>query len=131
MAVFTNLTSLRMAVRSRSTFTWWIGKSSASRGSRNSDGIETLSCTLILTPSNDLMATIHNEKSAMPAVLREEDHDAWLTGSPPAAAAVVQQLYPSDLMVAWQVSRRLYANKTPDDASLIEPVPNSASQLAK
>jgi hypothetical protein len=34
-------------------------------------------------------------------------------------------------MIAWQVSQRLYANRTPDDASLIEAVPDSASQLAK
>jgi putative SOS response-associated peptidase YedK len=84
------------------------------------DGTEVLSCTLITTPANDLMAQIHNEKLRMPAVLREEDHDAWLRGSAAEAKAALTP-YPSDLMVTWQVSRRLYANKAPNDASLIEP----------
>jgi putative SOS response-associated peptidase YedK len=84
------------------------------------DGTEVLSCTLITTPPNDLMAQIHNEKLRMPAVLREEDHEAWLRGSPADAQAVLVP-YPADLMVAWQVSRRLYANKSPNDASLIVP----------
>jgi putative SOS response-associated peptidase YedK len=85
------------------------------------DGTEVLSCTLITTPANELMAQIHNEKLRMPAVLREEDHEAWLRGSAADAKAVLIP-YPSDLMVTWQVSRRLYANKGPNDATLIEPV---------
>jgi putative SOS response-associated peptidase YedK len=67
------------------------------------------------------MARIHNEKQRMPAVLREENHEAWLRGAPRDARSVLVP-YPSDLMVAWQVSRRLYANKSPNDASLIDPV---------
>jgi putative SOS response-associated peptidase YedK len=85
------------------------------------DGTEILSCALITTTPNDLMARIHNEKQRMPAVLREENHEAWLRGSPRDARSVLVP-YPSDLMVAWQVSRRLYANKSPNDASLIDPV---------
>jgi putative SOS response-associated peptidase YedK len=84
------------------------------------DGTEVLSCALITTPANELMAQIHNEKLRMPAVLREEDHDAWLRGSVAEAKSVLTP-YPSDIMVTWQVSRRLYANKGPNDASLIEP----------
>jgi putative SOS response-associated peptidase YedK len=90
---------------------------------KSADGTVTFSCTLILTPPNHLMARIHNEKLAMPTVLHEQDHETWLTGSQADARAVLNNLYPSDLMVAWQMSRRLYANKTPDDAGLIEPVP--------
>lgn len=89
---------------------------------RRDDGTEILSCTLITVPPNELMAQIHNEKQRMPAVLREEVHGAWLNGSPAEARAVLTP-YPSDTMVAWQVGRRLYANKTPDDASLIERLP--------
>lgn len=51
-------------------------------------------------------------------MLREEDHATWLTGSREQALQVLEP-YPSDGMEAWQVSR-LYANKTPDDAALIE-----------
>jgi putative SOS response-associated peptidase YedK len=63
----------------------------------------------------------------MPAVLREADHEAWLNGNPAEARAFLTP-YPSDGMVAWQVGRRLYANKTPNDASLISPVVDSASE---
>ena len=84
-------------------------------------GIEELSCALITTPANELLAQVHNEKLRMPAVLREEAHAAWLTGSPDEALQALEQ-YPSEGMEAWQVSRRLYANKTPDDEGLIERV---------
>lgn len=88
---------------------------------KREDGSEVLSCALITTPANAVMAEIHNEKLRMPAVLREENHEAWLAGSPEDAKAALAP-YPSDLMDAWQVSRRLYANKTSNDASLIAPV---------
>lgn len=88
---------------------------------RRADGSEVHSCSLITTPPNALLAEIHNEKQRMPAVLREENHEAWLTGSHEEAKAALEP-YPSDLMDAWQVSRRLYANKTPNDATLIAPV---------
>lgn len=89
---------------------------------RQEDGSESLSCALITMPANDLMAEIHNEKKRMPAVLLEEHHAAWLKGSPEEARAALVE-YPSADMVAWQVSRRLYAAKTPNDQSLIERVP--------
>lgn len=88
---------------------------------RGEDGAEGLSCALITTPANELMAEVHNEKLRMPAVLREEDHAAWLVGSPEQAMQALKP-YPSDGMEAWQVSRRLYANKAPDDEGLIERV---------
>src|ERR1700752_2188094 len=65
------------------------------------DGTEILSCALITTAPNDLMARIHNEKQRMPAVLREEDHEAWLRAAPRDARSLLVP-YPSDLMVAWQ-----------------------------
>lgn len=45
-------------------------------------------------------------------------HEAWLTGSAGEALQAVPP-YPSEAVAAWQVSRRLYANRTPDDESLI------------
>ena len=117
--------SSRTAAGSRSTCTSPTVPSSASRDSgdrrRQADGSQVLSCALITLPPNSLMAEIHNEKQRMPAVLREEDHDAWLQGSPQEAKASLVP-HPSDTMVAWQVSRRLYAVKTPNDAALVEPV---------
>jgi putative SOS response-associated peptidase YedK len=88
---------------------------------RQADGSQVLSCALITLPPNSLMAEIHNEKQRMPAVLREEDHEAWLLGTAQDAKAALVP-HPSDTMVAWQVTRRLYAVKTPNDAALIEPV---------
>lgn len=89
--------------------------------SRHEDSMEILSCTLITVPPNRLMAEIHNEKPRMPAILTEEDQDAWLTGSASDAKAALRP-YPEKRMTGWQVGRRLYANKTADDASLIAPV---------
>jgi putative SOS response-associated peptidase YedK len=85
------------------------------------DGTEFLSCTLITTEPNELMAQVHNEKLRMPAVLREQDHEAWLNGSVVDAKAALAP-YSSELMVAWQVSRLVNNPKAPDDASLIQPV---------
>ena len=86
------------------------------------DGTELHSCALITIPPNALLAQIHNDKPRMPAVLREEDHDAWLTGSAQQARAVLQP-YPEDRMTAWQVHRRVNSPRSTNDASLITPVP--------
>jgi putative SOS response-associated peptidase YedK len=91
---------------------------------KQADGTEVLSCALITVPSNSLLTEIHNEKPRMPAVLREEHQQVWLQGSAVEAKAALVP-YPSDTMVAWQVSRRLYARQAPDDASLIAPVPST------
>jgi putative SOS response-associated peptidase YedK len=56
----------------------------------------------------------------MPAILREEDHEAWLNGTPDEARAVLKQ-YPSDLMVAYKVSTRVNSPKN-NGPELIEPM---------
>ncbi len=96
---------------------------------RQADGSEVLSCALITVPPNPLMAEIHNEKQRMPALLREEHHEAWLRGDQQEAKASLAP-YPSDTMVAWQVSRRLYAAGAPNDAALIEPITQMRSPPA-
>jgi putative SOS response-associated peptidase YedK len=88
------------------------------------DGTEVHSCALITVPPNALLAGIHNEKPRMPAVLREEHHDAWLTGTPEQARAVLLP-YPGERMTAWQVTRRVNSPRLPDDASLIAPAVQS------
>ncbi|MBX5460122.1 MAG: SOS response-associated peptidase [Steroidobacteraceae bacterium] len=78
------------------------------------------SCTLITLPANRLLAEIHNTGQRMPAILREEDHEAWLSGTlDDARAALVP--YPEDLMVAWPVSPRVSSAKY-DDPDLIRPL---------
>ena len=68
-----------------------------------------------------ITTSMNTYTASVPAVLREEHHEAWLRGSPQEAKASLVS-YPSDTMVAWQVSRRLYAVKTPNDGGLIEPI---------
>lgn len=91
--------------------------------SMTDDGTEVHSCALITIPPNALLAEVHNERQRMPAVLREEDHEAWLRGTSAEARSVLLP-YP-DAMSAWQVSRRVNSPKAPNDASLIAPVGNS------
>ena len=50
--------------------------------------------------ADGLMAEVHNEKLRMPAVLCEEDHDGWLTGSPEQSPMQALEPYPSDSMEA-------------------------------
>lgn len=91
------------------------------------DGTAVESCALITMPGNELMREIHNtgrRPYRMPAILRREDREAWLSGTAQEARGALVQ-YPSDLMVAHRVSTRV---NSPDvkDESLIEPVPEAS-----
>ena len=76
--------------------------------------------TIITLPANDFMAEIHNEKLRMPAILRAEDVEAWLNGTPEQAKAALIQ-YPGELLAAHRVSTRVNSPKN-DDAQLMEAV---------
>ena len=87
------------------------------------DGAVIESCAHITLPANELMADIHNGGShpqRMPAILRREDHEAWLTGSAAEARAVLAP-YPADLMVAHPVSTRVNSVRN-NGPELIEPI---------
>jgi putative SOS response-associated peptidase YedK len=88
--------------------------------SRRDDGSYVVSCTLITVPANRLLAEIHNDKQRMPAILAEEDHEAWLTGGKAEAKSALRP-YPDEALRAWKVSRRVNSPRLPNDASLIEP----------
>jgi putative SOS response-associated peptidase YedK len=82
------------------------------------DGTAVESCVHVTLPANALMADIHNagaNPQRMPAILRQEDRDAWLTGSAAEAHAVLRQ-YPADRMLAYEVSPRVNSvrNNSPD-----------------
>jgi putative SOS response-associated peptidase YedK len=80
------------------------------------------SCVHITMPANALMREVHNTGNnphRMPAILKREDHEAWLHGSKEEARAVLGQ-YPADLMVAYPVSTRVNSPKN-NDEQLIEP----------
>lgn len=52
-------------------------------GSRREDGTVVRSCTIVTMPGNLLMREIHNTGSnpyRMPAILRPDDHETWLSG---------------------------------------------------
>ncbi len=85
-----------------------------------SDGTAIESCVHITLPANALMSNIHNAGSnphRMPAIVRREDREAWLTGSLQEARAVLQP-YDASLMVAFEVSSRVNAPKNNDPGLL-------------
>jgi putative SOS response-associated peptidase YedK len=55
----------------------------------------------------------------MPAILANEDRDAWLSGSPEEAWSTLKP-YPDEHTVAWRVSTRVNTPKN-NDAELIVP----------
>jgi putative SOS response-associated peptidase YedK len=65
-----------------------------------------LSCTIITLPASPLMAQIHNTRQREPAILRPEDHQAWLGGTLEQAWACLKQ-YPDELRSAWPVSTQV------------------------
>ena len=90
--------------------------------STKDDGTAVESVVHITMPANELMADIHNTGNnphRMPAIVRAEDRDAWLSGTPQEARAVLAP-YPAGLMVAYEVSTRVNSVKN-NDPSLIEP----------
>ena len=82
------------------------------------------SCTIITLPPNPLLAEINNTGNRMPAILREEHHEAWLSGTSEEALEALQP-YPQDRMVAWPVSSRVNSPQN-DDRSLTLPLPEPA-----
>ena len=87
------------------------------------DGTAVESCVHITMPGNDLMKHVHNAGNnpfCMPALLRREDHDAWLSGTPEQALAVLNQ-YDAGLMVAYEVTGAVNSPKN-NKASNIEPL---------
>jgi len=87
--------------------------------SRTDSGETIESVTHITVPANQLVGEIHNTKHRMPAILSREDREAWLTGTPEEAWAVLKP-YSDEHTVAWPVSTRVNTPKN-DDVALIEP----------
>jgi putative SOS response-associated peptidase YedK len=79
-----------------------------------------LSCTIITTDPNDLMAQIHNR---MPVILPRDAYEQWLDPaerSPDQLQGLLQP-YPVELMTAYPVSKLVNSPKN-DSPALIEPV---------
>jgi putative SOS response-associated peptidase YedK len=87
------------------------------------DGTAIESVVHITMPANELMKSIHNTGNnphRMPAILRPEGQEAWLTGADEDARAVLRQ-YSAEHMGAYEVSTRVNSPKN-NDESLIAPV---------
>ena len=98
--------------------------------SLKADGTAVESCVHLTLPANELMADIHNGGShpyRMPAILRTEDREAWLHGTPEEARKVLMP-YPSSLMLAYEVGPRVNSvkNDSPDLIAPVEPVAQRA-----
>jgi putative SOS response-associated peptidase YedK len=74
--------------------------------STSADGETTLSFTIITLPASPFMAEIHNTRMREPAILHQEDHEAWLAGSADQAQAALRS-YEGELMSAHAVSTRV------------------------
>jgi putative SOS response-associated peptidase YedK len=75
----------------------------------------------ITLPANALMEEIHNTGNnphRMPAIVKREDRERWLSGSLEEARGVLAQ-YDAGLMVAHEVSTRVNTPRN-NDATLIE-----------
>jgi putative SOS response-associated peptidase YedK len=86
--------------------------------SKRSDGVVIESFAIITLPANELMAKIDNEDKRMPAILRTEHLETWLTGSPEDAREVLLP-YPGEKLRAFKVSARVNSLRN-DDATLLE-----------
>ncbi len=83
------------------------------------DGSVLESCTIITMPANAFMTGIHNSRARMPAILRREDHAAWLAGDTGTALACLLP-YPEKQMLAHPVSTAVNSPRN-NTARLIEP----------
>jgi putative SOS response-associated peptidase YedK len=84
------------------------------------DGTAIESFAIITLPASPLMASIHNEKQRVPAILTAQDHELWLSGSAAAARNALKP-YPDDMLVAWPVSTRVNQSNQ-NDPELIAPM---------
>jgi putative SOS response-associated peptidase YedK len=83
------------------------------------------SCALLTVPANALLAEISDESQQMPAILRREDYQDWLTSPAPRAQGLLQP-YPLERMVTHPVGPRVNYLEY-DDPQLIRPVSDGAA----
>jgi putative SOS response-associated peptidase YedK len=77
------------------------------------------SCALVTVPTNPLLAEIDDGSGQMPAILRRQDYDDWLTATGAKAHSLLQT-YPAERMLTHPVSPRVNYLEY-DDALLIRP----------
>jgi putative SOS response-associated peptidase YedK len=71
-------------------------------------GVTIRTCSILTTPANELMASIHNSKMRMPLILDDKDWGAWLyEGSGEEELKSIMQPYSEGILLAREVSRRI------------------------
>jgi putative SOS response-associated peptidase YedK len=71
---------------------------------------------ILTTPSNELIASIHDR---MPAILKPADYERWLGLEPDPRDLLAP--FPSDLMTMWPISQRVNSPDN-DDQQLLDAV---------
>ncbi|MBN1991911.1 MAG: SOS response-associated peptidase [Anaerolineae bacterium] len=91
------------------------------------DGSHLLSCTIITTTPNELMADIHNR---MPVLLPPETYPLWLDPAErnPAELKELLKPYPAAQMIAYPVSK-VVNNPRNDTPDCITPLPTTSNLL--
>jgi putative SOS response-associated peptidase YedK len=91
--------------------------------SKRPDGAVIESFAIITLPANEFMAKIDNVDQRMPAILRMDDVETWLTGTAAQARVVLLQ-FPAGELRAFKVSARVNSPRN-DDATLLEELPGT------
>ncbi|HEX8758357.1 MAG TPA: SOS response-associated peptidase [Steroidobacteraceae bacterium] len=77
-------------------------------------------CAILTVPANALLASIQTATKQMPAILRPEDCDAWLHGTPVEARALLRT-FPEELLTGHAVSPRINSLAC-DDPALVRSI---------
>ena len=77
-------------------------------------------CAILMVPANPLLSSIQTATREMPAILRPEDYDTWLRGTPVEARTLLRTA-PDDLLTSHAVSPRINSLAC-DDAELVRAV---------
>jgi putative SOS response-associated peptidase YedK len=89
------------------------------------DGDVIEGCAILTVPANALVASIQTATREMPAILRPDDCDAWLHGTPAEARALLRTA-PDTLLTGHAVSPRINSLVC-DDAGLVRAVTDAAA----
>lgn len=74
------------------------------------------SFSVITTPPNDIMRTIHNVKQRMPLILKQNDVDAWVDPTLPKQSIIdLMQPHADEEMAAYTVSKDVNSSKVHSD----------------
>lgn len=88
------------------------------RGVHKGEAVELVSFSIVVTAANPLVGLLHDR---MPVILHPEDHATWLDGDLEAALSVAGA-FPSQLMTAAPLDRRINSSRNEGDPALAAPL---------